>query len=321
MHETRYSLEWLSTGFVREVRDAALLASRIERSGVERLPERLDELERLRRRLRNLNSHIGYHQNWQTEVARHPEFYEQRNRIVALARELHRLSEARQDPARQVELRRRIVEALAPFRPTRSLAIEFRPDGTRELALGLVTDIEDEGFLEGFTRAVHEAFNRSEAALARKFRLDLRLRGIRPSDLYAGEPPAPLARIEAGEHLARFPEGALVLTTGAASTHAYVGRYIQLGPEDASARKLAHEFAHLLGFSDAYLRGHEGNPDDPYGVVLVEWVGLRNDLMGNPGGGEVSEEMIRQLVEAYDERGSSVNRAAAADERRAPSPP
>ena len=64
-------------------------------------------------------------------------------------------------------------------------------------------------------------------------------------------------------------------------------------------RVLAHEFGHLLGFEDAYLRGYEGEPDDPHGVVLVEWVGLSDDLMGNPAGGAVTREMIETLLEAY----------------------
>ena len=56
---------------------------------------------------------------------------------------------------------------------------------------------------------------------------------------------------------------------------------------------------HLLGFDDAYLRGYDGRPEDEFGVVLVEWTGLNDDLMGNSSGGRVTVEMIERLIRAY----------------------
>ena len=103
-------------------------------------------------------------------------------------------------------------------------------------------------------------------------------------------------------HLARFPAGALILTTGEDSTHAWTGHYIALGPDLVTRRTLAHEFAHLLGFRDAYLRGYDGDPHGPYGAILVEWVGLADDLMGDSEHGRVTEAMIRTLLEAYTQR-------------------
>ncbi len=100
-------------------------------------------------------------------------------------------------------------------------------------------------------------------------------------------------------HLARFPDDALVLTTGAESTHAFTGRYVALGPSPLSQRVLAHEFGHLLGFADAYLRSYRGAPDDAYGVAVIEWSGLVDDLMGAPGFGRVSATMIDTLISSY----------------------
>ena len=74
----------------------------------------------------------------------------------------------------------------------------------------------------------------------------------------------------------------------------------QLGSGKLAPRVLAHEFGHLLGFADAYLRGYAGSPDDPYGLRIIEWTGLMNDLMGGPGVGRVTREMIEQLLAAYD---------------------
>ena len=78
-----------------------------------------------------------------------------------------------------------------------------------------------------------------------------------------------------------------------------VGRNITLGPKQTTRRTLAHEFGHLLGFSDAYLRSYEGDPRDPYGVVLLEWTGLIDNLMGSPVVGRVTEAMIETLIDAY----------------------
>jgi hypothetical protein len=100
-------------------------------------------------------------------------------------------------------------------------------------------------------------------------------------------------------HVDRFPEQALVLTTGTASTHAWTGRSVLLGPSPLRRRDLAHEFGHLLGFADAYLRGFEGEPTGAFGVVVVEWVGLQDDLMGSPESGRVTETMIDRLIDAY----------------------
>jgi hypothetical protein len=93
------------------------------------------------------------------------------------------------------------------------------------------------------------------------------------------------------------------VTTGAARLHALPCRYIQLGTEPVQSRVLAHEFGHLLGFDDAYLRAFDGKPDDPYGCVFVEWGGLQDDLMGSPSAGSVSEAMIDQLLRAYGNDG------------------
>ena len=71
-----------------------------------------------------------------------------------------------------------------------------------------------------------------------------------------------------------------------------------------------YEFRRLLGHSRepvrlAALIGvglchlYEGDPAGPYGVLLVEWTGLSDDLMGNPGGGRVTAEMVQTLIEAY----------------------
>lgn len=122
---------------------------------------------------------------------------------------------------------------------------------------------------------------------------------IAASHLYPEGEPAAGSLIDLDDHLGRFPAGALVLTTGAKHTHVRQRRVVILGPGHLSRRVLAHEFGHLLGFSDACLRGYEGDPLDPWGAVIVEWDGLTDDLMSSPGRGRVSQHMIQQLLSAY----------------------
>ena len=64
-------------------------------------------------------------------------------------------------------------------------------------------------------------------------------------------PPAQGDRIDVDKHLARFPPGRAVITTGASALHVTATRAIVLTPFDVTPRVLAHELGHLLGFPDA----------------------------------------------------------------------
>jgi len=202
-------------------------------------------------------------------------------------------------PPQTAAFRDSLAREVAPFTRAPSLAIVTRADGLRELAVSVVTDITDSVFLQAFADAVEREWNGSAAARAAKLRIVLSVTRLSPSALYPEGPPAPGASIDEAAHLKRFPPGALVLTTGAKSTHAVAARYIQLGTAAIGPRVLAHEFGHLLGFADAYLRGSEGSSAARWGYTLVEWSGLQDDLMGAPGSGRVSEAMITQLLTAY----------------------
>ncbi len=167
------------------------------------------------------------------------------------------------------------------------------------LSVTIFTDVENKDFLARFRNGVEQAFNRSPAARARGFEIALTIRTIPPASLYPDGAPAAGAAIDLKAHAGRFPDGALVLTMGAESTHAFTGRYIALGPSPVTPRVLAHEFGHLLGFDDTYVRSYEGDPRDAFGVVVIEWSGLFDDLMGAPGSGRVSPRMIDTLITNY----------------------
>jgi len=296
---TVYSLETLSTSFTGDFRDAAVLAARVASAGGPPLESEVDEFVRLRERMRNLEDHLDYHAKWQVEVVAYRAWFGERNRIIEKVRALREL-ERRRAPAEEIAaLRAEILDRLAPFRPTPGLRLTRRRDGTRVLKLRVSTDIEDAAFLERVRRAVESTYNDAEAARARRVAIRIEWKRIPVAELYGEGPPAYGDVIDVGDHAARFPAGDLVLTTGAASTHAWTGRSVLLGPGALEPRTLAHEFGHLMGFDDAYLRGYDGDPGGRFGATFIEWVGLQHDLMGSPAHGPVTPEMIERLIASY----------------------
>jgi hypothetical protein len=296
---TTYSLQALSTRVPQDFRDASVLAGRVPHEPDLPLVPWVDEFLRLRDRMRNLEDHLDYHAKWQVEVVAYREWFGKRNRIIDRVRELRELQERNAPPEEIEAVQAEVLRRLSPFRPTPGLRLGRREDGARVLELTVATDVDDEDFLDETRRAVEQTWSASGAARSRRFALELRWRRIPLAELYPDAPPAHGTLIDVDEHARRFPADVVLLTTGAKSTHAWTARSVLLGPGEISRRTLAHEFGHLLGFDDAYLRGYEGDPDGAFGAVLVEWVGLRDDLMGNPSGGAVSAEMIDALFEAY----------------------
>jgi hypothetical protein len=294
LRNRRYSLEEVTTGFARDVRDAALLALRAETTAD--LGVATGEYERLQQRLDFLQAQVSYHRHWQRAVPEHRPWFEFQNRKgMRVANLAKLLADPTQREAAQ-QAQRQVREEIAPFVPTAGLRCQPGTDGRPQLKVVVITDLRDETMLAMFRGAVE----REWIAVAREHGLDLRLE-LRPmrNDEWVSPPPPAGEVVDVTAHLKRFPADALVLTTGAASMHAMVGRAIVLGGDPVRLRELAHEFGHLLGFQDAYLRTFEGQPTDPFGVVLVEWEGILPDLMGASSTGAVSAEMVARLLAAY----------------------
>ena len=298
--ERSYSVEGTSTAYSAAFRDASVLSARARRDPDLPLEWAVGEYERLTARMRSLDEHLAYHEYWQPTVAAQRAYFDERNEVVALVRERQRLRAAGDAPTRLAELEREIRRRIAPFRPTPQLSIDVAADGVRVLRVPVTTDIDDDAFLSAFLEGVAQAWCESEAARAQRFRVEVELLRIAADALYPEGAPARGSTIDLDDHLDRFPAGSLVLTTGAESTHSIQGRFVQLGARPVSRRVLAHEFGHLLGFSDAYLRGYEGDPDGRFGARVIEWIGLLDDLMGSPGKGRVSSAMIQMLIDSYD---------------------
>jgi hypothetical protein len=294
LRNRRYSLEEVTTAFARDVRDAALLALRAETAAD--MAQAVMEYERLQQRFDFLQAQVSYHRHWQRAVPEHRPWFEAQNRkgtrIAALAK-------LQADPAQgeaAQRMQQQVREEIAPFLPTAGLHCRPGANGRPELRVPVITDLRDETMLAMFRGAVE----REWTAVAREHGLDLIL-DLRPmrDDEWLSPPPPAGEVVDVTAHLKRFPAEALVLTTGAASMHAMLGRAIVLGGDPVRPRELAHEFGHLLGFQDAYLRTFEGQPSDPFGVVLVEWEGILPDLMGASSTGAVSASMIERLLAAY----------------------
>lgn len=291
-----FSLQAVSEEAGQALRLARDLAKRAGDSGNVTASDLVAEFEDLRSRLRRLDGQIAYHGHYQSAVISRADHFADRNRLLGL---LEAAKTDRQALDRVIAERR---HEIVRFYRRPSLAAHWTADGRIVLPVTVATDIADDGFLKGFREAVEAAFVHAPAARRRGFAVALTLRRLAAAELYPEGPPGPGEPLDLGAHVARFPKDTFALTTGASATNVLHGRYIVLGPAPISRRTLAHEFAHLLGLDDAYLRGYEGRIDDPYGVVLVEWSGLTDDLMGNPGHGTVTLEMIDRLIEAYARR-------------------
>lgn len=295
--ETFYSLKWLEGRLDEVLQEIESLEARLhESTDIESFITLFNETWNS---LGNLEDHIGYHAKWQKAITRYPFYFSRKNDLVALARAMKDQMVSNGSPERIADLQQQLLQQISPFKPTPGLYISYLEDGGMVLPVTVCTDIEDSQFLTAFQLSVSEAFSLSSAAQAQRFSIELNWRMIRSDTLYGRNVPERGSSINMDIHYALFTDCPLVITTGASSLNARVGKRIFLGTEPVSRRTLAHEFGHLLGFEDAYLRGYDGDPGGPYGAIIVEWTGLSSDLMGDSKGGQVSAEMIEALVTAY----------------------
>jgi len=295
--QTFYSLKWVEDRLYAELQNANELYNQL--SEPTDLEDVVIRFEGSLKRLRNLEDNLNYHAKWQKAVAQYPTYYRNKNELVAMARELHSLIVNDASPSQVAELRHQLLAQAAPFRLTRHLQILSGKGDEKILPVTVCTDIDDSNFLQAFKDGVQETFSLSAAARAEKFSVELSWQLISADTLYPDGVPVRGTHIDMDTHYALFTGCTLVLTSGAVSLNAGVGSRIFLGTGPVSPRTLAHEFGHLLGFEDAYLRGYDGDPVDPYGVVIVEWSGLSSDLMGDSERGQISDEMIKRLISAY----------------------
>ena len=139
------------------------------------------------------------------------------------------------------------------------------------------TDIVDENFLREFKSAVEARWCLDDGE--DQYRVQMDLRRISAASLYnengkvegsnANHLPIKGQQINLISHCRNFPAEAAVLSSGAKKTYIRAG-CLFVGPEDVKASTLVHEFGHLLGFADEYVRGYRDLGRDGYEILEIK---------------------------------------------------
>jgi hypothetical protein len=165
------------------------------------------------------------------------------------------------------------------------------------LQVRLYTDIDDDDYLSRAKAVVEETWRAEDGGT--QYSIELDIRKVPAAELYRGRGvPQSGAHLDLDKHIALFPRDGGVLTTGAEFTHGVVGRSVVLGPGDLSPRTFAHEFGHILGFNDGYVRGY--NDLGERGFEILELTTFFDDIMSAPREGHVQATHFRLLLEALD---------------------
>jgi hypothetical protein len=298
-----YSWRWSQTLMERET--AALTKLEGDLAGSAGRRSALDSLvtgyRGLTDRKRLVDADVNYNWLWQGEITRvRPVFDKNSALIDALLRQRTAQPDA-QRRADSALVAAGLSSDVHQVDPPTFLTLEQR-GAEITVRVPMVTDIEDTAFVSAFVRVVSSSWQ-ARSADGTTYRLVLAMQSISPQDLYCGKvapafattcaPPTKGAAINMAEHLARFPAGAAILTTGALSSHFEGGRAIVLSPHDAPRHMLVHEFGHVLGFRDAYIRGYRDAGRD--GFVVTELVVDNSDVMGNSKDGSVKASHFERL--------------------------
>lgn len=269
-----------------------------------RLSYRLSPLERdvefFNRRAENfgaLDAHVRYHAFWQEQVLKWPSFWERKKQLLSLYR-TWRAPKLDDGSPRLDEVSETLKKEMLRIDPSPALRIERDPSGYWSLPVHIVTDVTDQAFLAAFAEGIERCWNEARAMQDAQLRISLTWELRSPESLYPKGAPGKGEHLDLARHRELFGAAPFVLTTGADSTHVLRGA-IFLGTGTVSRRTLAHEFAHLLGFEDAYIRAYEGGVDGRDGVVFREVTPFPESLLASPGRGEVTRGMVETLMGAY----------------------
>ena len=224
---------------------------------------------------RTIDQYIQYNQFWQQSIAQDRVRFDQLTKVYDLMK------------SDEPDTARAIREVLGtPDVPSFIKIDRTRPDCII-IRVPLYTDIEDEEFLAKAKSAIEELWQAQDGGTA--YLLEIEIRKVAPV-AQRGD------RIDVRAHAAQFPEDGAVLTTGAQTTHSLVGRYTALAPGDLSTRTLAHEFGHVLGFRDGYIRGYRDLGER--GFEILELTSVFDDIMSAPREGHVQAAHFKLIVES-----------------------
>jgi hypothetical protein len=275
----------------------------------------------LRQDLANVEAHVQYNRFWQSVIAADRASYDRETLLYddVVAREQVRdelryfdgtfanspvalqpafgllsLANLRQTlTRREALLGERIDSALGQMATPAFFTLERRAHEWI-FRVPLYTDIEDGNFIAAAKRTIEAVWRLSEND--NTYRVEIEVSHL-PSELLYAESatPAEGEKVAIREHLRHFPANAAILTTGALTTHVE-NNAIVLGPGSISPRVLAHEFGHVLGFRDRYIRGYRDLGKD--GFEVLEAIADPRDIMGAPAMGSVLPAHFDNLIRA-----------------------
>ena len=253
-----------------------------------------------------VDADVNYNWLWQTEITRVRAVFDRSSALQdAMLRQ-----RGPQAPAQRVVDSATVALGLASDvqRVDAPVFVKFERRGPEwVITVPMVTDIADSAFVSEFARVIAERWRTRGTGIA--YRVMPEIRVITSAALYCPQsggasaaqtcvPPERGAAINLASHIGRFPPDAAVLTTGAGSTHIEGGRAVVMSPHDAPHYLIAHEFGHLLGFRDAYVRGYRDAGFD--GIVVTELVVDNGDVMGNARDGAVTAAHFERLLFVKD---------------------
>jgi hypothetical protein len=225
---------------------------------------------------KTVDQHIQYNRFWQRAIVNDRPRFDQLTTIYNLLRS--------EDP----ETTRIVSEVLGkPEVPSFIQVTRPQPEAVI-LRVPLYTDIQDQAYLEQVRSTIESYWQVLDEGTQYRVEVEFRPHAASPM------PPAG-AHIDLRSHAMRFPQDGAILTTGGETTYAFVGRFIALGPGDLSFRALAHEFGHVLGFRDGYVRGYQDLGSE--GFEIMEVTSSFDDIMSSPTEGRVLPAHFKLLLE------------------------
>jgi hypothetical protein len=290
-----FSYSWpITEGYVRaEAAKLERATSDLARVAVASRGEKLSLLTELANQYRELvknqktiDQYIEYNRFWQRSISESRGRYDRMTEIYWMLKS--------GNPGTASAIRDVLGKPDAPRH------IRIRRQGANHVVLHVrvYTDIEDEEYLSHARRVIEEIWRAEENGV--RYAVEIDLRKVSTRDLYRGGRDAPKHgdHVDLDRHVGRFPGDGGVLTTGAEFTYGSVGRYIALGPGDLDPRTLAHEFGHILGFNDGYIRGYTDLGEQ--GFEILELTAFFDDIMSAPREGHVQPTHFKLLMDAAD---------------------
>lgn len=250
-----------------------------------RLSELVNQYRELIRNQGTVDQYIDYNRFWQRSIAEDRKQYERMTQVYLA------LKSGNPDTAATIR------EVLG--KPKTPSFIRMRRMGSNQVVLQVrvYTDIDDDAYLRQVRRIVEETWRAEDGGT--RYSVELDLRKVPAAELYRGRAvPSNGEHIDIEKHVSRFPTDGGVLTTGAEFTHGSVGRYVALGPGDLAPKTLAHEFGHIFGFNDGYVRGYSDLGER--GFEILELTAFFDDIMSAPREGRVQATHFKLLMEGLN---------------------